>query len=210
MSKIDTSTYKQIKKERKLKNKKYYDKGEYGHSKRYKNIRMTFTLVLFMLILTDVVFSLIIFQTRKTLFVIIGCVMAIPFARNLIDFFMSLKADPLSKEEYEKVAALSQESGRKILYDITITETEGVVYIPALAIYNNNIIAYTPKVTKPKDREKIKDYINEVNSEGDNYRIFVTEKFATFSKEIGKLRDASSETLERDEYITLKLLSMGF
>ena len=90
MSKIDTSTYKQIKKERKLKNKKYYDKGEYGHSKRYKNIRMAFTLVLFMLILTDVVFSLIIFQTRKTLFVIIGCVMAIPFARNLIDFFMSL------------------------------------------------------------------------------------------------------------------------
>jgi hypothetical protein len=136
--------------------------------------------------------------------------MAIPFARNLIDFFMALKADPLSKEEYEKVDALSKETGRKFLYDITITETEGVVYIPALAIYNNNIIAYTPKVTKPKDREKIKDYINEVNSEGDNYRIFVTEKFATFSKEIGKLRDASSETLERDEYITLKLLSMGF
>ena len=149
MSKIDTSTYKQIKKERKLKNKKYYDKGEYGHSKRYKNIRMAFTLVLFMLILTDVVFSLIIFQTRKTLFVIIGCVMAIPFARNLIDFFMALKADPLIKEEYEKVDALSKESGRKFLYDITITETEGVVYIPALAIYNNNIIAYTPKVTKP-------------------------------------------------------------
>ncbi len=210
MSKIDTSTYKQIKKERKLKNKKYYDKGEYGHSKRYKNIRMAFTLVLFMLILTDVVFSLIIFQTRKTLFVIIGCVMAIPFARNLIDFFMALKADPLSKEEYDKVDALSKETGRKFLYDITITETEGVVYIPALAIYNNNIIAYTPKVNKPKDREKIKVYINEVNSEGDNYRIFVTEKFATFSKEIGKLRDASSETLERDEYITLKLLSMGF
>ena len=54
--------------------------------------------VCFLFILVDVIFSLIFFQTKKTLFVVIACVMAIPFAKNLIGYLMIIKYQPLDEE----------------------------------------------------------------------------------------------------------------
>ena len=211
MSKIDTSTYDLIKSERK-EPKFNMQKGLYGYAKRYKNRKLFFTLILFGLILSDVMFSIIAFQTRKTWFVIIACVLAIPFARNLIDYFMAFKANPLRQEDYEETVEITNHYDKALYYDISITEESGVVFVPCLCVYNNNIIAYTPDVKLAKEREKIKKYIDMVNSaeEDRNYRIFVTEKISTFDKEISKLKNRSDETAEKDEETLGKLLSMGF
>lgn len=214
MDKIDNSTYKLIKKDQKDKQKsqkgRAYYKGCYGHSKRYKNFKIFMTLLIFTLILSDVVFSLIIFQTRKTIFAVIGCVLSIPFARNLIDLFMALKSKPLSQEDYKMVSELETETGRAFIYDISITDTDGMVYIPCAVIYNNNILCFTPEEEDTKQREKIKKYISAVNVDSKNYRIFVTEKFSTFSKEVKKLKDRDESVKYIDEEVTETILSMGF
>ena len=191
--------------------KKNYSKGKYGHSKHYRNIRLAVALFLLVLIVSDVVFSIMVFHTRKTLFVVVACILSIPFARNVIDVFMALKAKPLSKKEYEETQELSDKTGVGLLYDITVTETEGVIYVPCLAVYNNSIICYTPDEKDTKKREKIKQYISEVNQlSGTNYRIFVTEKYSTFSKEIKKLHEPDKATMKTDKKVTEKLLGMGF
>ncbi len=210
MGKIDNSTYKEIKKDKKLQKDTRYGKGKYGHSKHYRNNRLMMTLAILVVIILDVAFSVILFHTRKTVFVIVGCIMAIPFARNLIDFIMSLRAKPLGKEEYEKTCVLAKESGRKLLYDVSITEEDGVIYIPCLLVYNNNIICYTPHISGVKDRDRVKKYVSGVNYDEHNYRIFVTEKYSTFEKEVKKIGDASNETLDIDQEIIYRLLSMGF
>ena len=94
-----------------MKKKKDYSKGKYGHSKHYRNKRLFMTLLILAFIVFDVVFSLVVFHTRKTLFVIVACIMSIPFARNLIDLFMTLKAKPLDKESYMETVKLSEETG---------------------------------------------------------------------------------------------------
>ena len=191
--------------------KRNYSKGNYGHSKHYRNKRLIMALFILILIVSDVVFSIMVFHTRKTLFVIVACVLSIPFARNVIDVFMSLKAKPLSMEEYEKTVNLSKEIEAQLLYDITVTESDGVVYIPCLTVYNNSIICYTPDEKEVKKREKIKKYISEVNDfSKTNYRIFVTEKYSTFSKELKKLHEPDKTTQKTDKKVTDNLLSMGF
>ncbi len=213
MSKIDNSTYKAIKKDSRSKNKKASaDAGCYGHVRKRKNSRLIMTCILFLLILSDVVGSLIIFQTRKTWFVIIACILSIPFARNLIDYVMCLKCSPLDSEGYEQVHAIETETGRKVLYDISITDEDGLIFIPAAVLYNNNIIAYTPDEKSSKGREKIKRYIDMVNvsEEGKGYRIFVTENLSTFKKEIVRIKEADDEAAVRDREMTEKLLCLGF
>ncbi|MBR6404188.1 MAG: hypothetical protein IKS48_12445 [Eubacterium sp.] len=219
MTKIDNSTFKAIKKDKK--DKEYiskvstFDKGHYGHSRKYKNTKMMMVLVLFLFILADVMISLILFQTRKTWFIVFGCIMAIPFARNLIDFIMALKAEPLEGEEYETVSGIEEETGKCFLYDISITDTDGVVYIPCMMVCNNNIVAFVPKVKEASGREKIKKYIGNANtlesfSGTMNFRIVVTENIKTFEKEVRKIKLPDKENKKYDNEMRDRILSMGF
>ena len=124
---------------------------------------------------------------------------------------MALKAKPLAKDEYDKTVKLSKETGIPLLYDISVTETDGVIYVPCLTVYNNNIICYTPEVGEVKDREKVKKYISEVNDmSSTNYRIFVTEKYSTFTKELKKLHEPDDKTKRTDKKVKETLLGMGF
>ena len=212
-TKIDTSTYKEINKAKKQKdrdkNMGKYAKGTYGHSIHYRNYRLIMAAIILLFILADVFVSILVFHTRKTVFIIIACILAIPFARNLVDVFMTLKAKPLNKEEYEKTKQLSEKTGKPLLYDLSITQEEGMYYIPCAAVYNNNIIAYTPEIKEAKVREKIKGYLVDANTDDSSYRIYITDKYQTFEKEIEKLREADEETAAIDDEVTYRLLSMG-
>ena len=210
MGKIDNSTYKAIKKDKKNKDTKTYGRGKYGHSKHHRNLKISMAVGLLLLIVMDVIFSLVIFHTRKSLFVIVACVLSLPFARNVIDIFMSLKAKPLSEDEYKQTAELSDKTGIRLYYDISVTEEEGMYYIPCAAVCNNNIICFTPNIPEVKTREKLKGYLNELNIEEYSYRIFLTEKYSTFEKEIKKLKPAEGKQEATDIEFLEKLLYMGF
>ena len=216
MTKIDNSTYKAIKRE-KTWNDSFLahigepESGTYGRMKKRIYIRIFMIIILFAIILADVLISVLVFKTRKTWFVILGCVMSIPFARNLIDLYMTLKCKPLDASTKDKVDEIASSTGRKVDFDISITDEDGVAFLPAVCIYNNNIIAFTPDEKDVKKREKIKDYIGMVNSDPDiSCRIFVTENISTFKKELGRLREADAETLKADEIIRETLFSLGF
>ena len=86
-----------------------------------------------------------------------------------------------------------------------------MIYVPCLTVYNNNIICYTPEVGEVKDREKVKKYISEVNDmSSTNYRIFVTEKYSTFTRELKKLHEPDDKTKRTDKKVKETLLGMGF
>ena len=85
-----------------MKTDKNLHKGHYGHLKRYKQLRLIIIFVCFTFILVDVLFSLIVFQTRRTLFIIIAAIMSIPFAKNFVSYLLALKCKSLNKEEYAR------------------------------------------------------------------------------------------------------------
>lgn len=214
--KIDNSTYKAIKKDKKRKNRKpsrfeMSELGSYGRIKKKRNIKLFMVLFLLALIVADVIFSIVVFHTRKTWFIIIACVMSIPFARNIIDFFMCLRCKPLDKETYNAVNEISNETGRKIIYDLPVTDEDGLVFVPAACVYNNNIIAFTPDEKDAKKREKIKKYVGMVNDSGENQcRIVVTDNINTFKKEISRIKDAEGASDKADEQLMDKFYAIGF
>ena len=219
MTKIDNSTFKAIKKDKKeaerYKKSSFGTKGCYGHSKKYKNTKLILVLVIFAFILSDVMISLILFQTRKTWFIVFGCVLSIPFARNIIDFVMALKAEPLSREDYEIVNSIEKSTGKSFLYDISITDTEGLVYVPCMMVCNNNIAAFVPSAKESSKREKIKKYIAEANTLENcektlNFRVVVTENIKTFEKEVKKIKLPDEENKKIDDEMKDRILSMGF
>ena len=87
-------------------------------------------------------------------------------------------------------------------------------YIPCAAVCSNNIICFTPNIPETKKREKLKEYLNEINTDEYSYRIFLTEKYSTFEKEIKKLKVSADKEDDKqkniDREVLEKFLSMGF
>lgn len=109
-------------------------------------------------ILADVLFSLLKFHTRKTIFIIGAVILSIPFARNLASFIVSFKARSLSRQDYEKVLAMKKSMpGVHFLFDVGITESDGVMPFPVIAVYNNNVIPLLPEAGKLKRKVRKKN-----------------------------------------------------
>ena len=121
--------------------KKKIEKGDYGYARKYKNKRIIITLLCFVCIMADILIGLIAFQSRKTLFTVVACVMSLPFAKNLIGYLMVVGFKPLSKSDYEKVKTFADEKKITMCYDISASDSQKMLFYPCVAIAGNNVTA---------------------------------------------------------------------
>lgn len=183
------------------------DKGEYGYARRYKNRQILLMFVIFSLILSDVLVSLLIFNTRKTWLIIIACIMSIPFARNFVNYLLIIKAKPLNDKEHKMADELSEKHGFIMAYDISVTDSEGLLFYPCLTVYNNNIIAYVNDLSGKE--KKYTDYLKKCYEEGLKPRVCVVDSFEKFEKEIERLNSPKDLQRKQDLMIAKKLLTLG-
>ena len=183
------------------------DKGEYGYARRYKNRQILLMFVIFSLILSDVLVSLLIFNTRKTWLIIIACIMSIPFARNFVNYLLIIKAKPLNDKEHKIADELSEKHGFIMAYDISVTDSEGLLFYPCLTVYNNNIIAYVNDLSGKE--KKYTDYLKKCYEEGLKPRVCVVDSFEKFEKEIERLNSQKDSQKKQDLEIAKKLLTLG-
>ena len=185
-------------------------KGNYGYAKGLKRRRMILMFVCFAFILADVLSSLIFFQTKKTLFVVLACIMSIPFAKNLIGYLMVIRCEPLSREEHEEAEAIAKEKDTTLAYDISITETEGVLFYPCVAIYNNNVIGLVQAGQNQKEKDAV-TYLKKVQ-EGvpSKPRVVVVDSLKEMKRELDRLNPPKEEQLRDDVKIAERLMELGF
>ena len=192
-----------------MKEGKNLQKGHYGHLKRYKQIRLAIVFLCFLFILTDVVFSIIMFQTRRTLFIVIAAVMSIPFAKNFVSYLLSLKCKPLSNSEYEEAESIAEKHSIDLLYDVTVTDDD-IKFFPAAAIINNSVVAYRPEAKDAVDKKTSVDYLeNALEGYKEKVRICVVDSLSSFDKEISRLT-ASTKEVRQSSKIRSTLLEAGF
>ncbi len=186
------------------------EKGNYGYIRKLKRKRLLLMLACFIFIVADVVCSLIFFQTRKTLFVVVAAVMSIPFAKNLIGYLMLIKYEPLTPEEYREAESIAKEREMVMAYDISVTDTDGVLFYPCVAIYNNNIIGLLQagQNTKKKDAEA---YLQKVNDRlPDKSRIVVVNSLKDMQRELRRLNPPKEDQVHSDLKIAETLLQLGY
>lgn len=183
------------------------DKGEFGYAKRYKNRQILFMFLLFLFILSDVLVSILYFNTRKTWLIIIACVLSIPFARNFVNYLLIIKAKPLNDKEHKIADELSEKYGFIMAYDISVTDSEGLLFYPCLTVYNNNVIAYVNDLSSKE--KKYTDYLKKCYQEGLKPRVAVVDSFEKFEKEIERLNPPKDAQRKQDLLIAKKLLTLG-
>lgn len=184
-------------------------KGNYGYAKGLKRRRIILMLACFAFILADVLISLLFFQTKQTLFVVLACVMSIPFAKNLIGYLMIVKYEPLTEEQYREAEAIAAEREMAMAYDISVTDTEGILFYPCVAVYNNNVIG----LLQPGQNQKKKDateYLKKIHDRvSGKPRVIVVDTLKDMRRELMRLNPPKEEQEAEDRQIAARLLELG-
>ena len=166
-------------------------------------------LACFLFIVVDVIFSLVFFQTKKTLFVVVACVMAIPFSKNLIGYLMILKYEPLTEEQHSEAEAIAAKRGMAMAYDVSVTAEAGILFYPCVAVYNNNVIG----LLQPGQNQKKKDaveYLKKVQERVTTKpRVVVVDSLKDMDRELSRLNPPKEDQAKEDLVIAERLLELG-
>ena len=116
-------------------------KGQYGYIKKHKKKIITSIIILGVMILTGVILSLVMFKTTKTLIIILPILISLPFAKQIVALIMCSKFKPLTEEEHKKIEkGIHYENRDGILYDISISRYEGMMFFPAVIVRDGRML----------------------------------------------------------------------
>lgn len=88
------------------------------------------------------VFTVVMFDTRKSIFIVIPILVALPLAKQLVAYIMCAGFRELSDEEYSKLKKLSYFEDPSVVYDVSVSRYEGIVYFPVAVIRDGRMLFY--------------------------------------------------------------------
>jgi len=189
------------------------EKGDYGYIEKYKKRLLISIIVLGLIIILGVFFSVAVFDTRKNLFILLPILTSLPFAKQLVSYILCADFKPLSKEEYELVNhKISYGGSDDIVYDISLSRYEGILFFPAAVVRNGRIIfLYTDKFKKKyPDMDSIKKEIEKsFANQKKPYVILVTGSVKEFIKKANTLKEPGEEFISRDKKMRNTLFELG-
>ena len=139
------------------------EKGQHGYMNRHKRNVLISIIVLGLFVIAGVFFTVVMFDTRKSIFIVIPILVALPLAKQLVAYIMCAGFRELSDEEYSKLKKLSYFEDPSVVYDVSVSRYEGIVYFPAAVIRDGRMLFYYNGDfgKKIKDEASLKKIITE-------------------------------------------------
>lgn len=188
------------------------NKGQHGYMNQYKRNLLISIIILGLFVIAGVVFTIIIFDTRKSIFIIIPILIALPLAKQLVAYLLCANFKELTNEEYEKLKKLEYFNEPSITYDISISRYEGIIYFPVAVIRDGRMLFYYNGAfgKKISDENELKKII-QASFEGQkkNYVIIISTDIDDFVAKARKINAPNDDFVCSDEKIRNRLFELG-
>ena len=133
------------------------EKGQYGYIDYYKKGKLLVTLILAIMIASIILSMLLAFGDTGRIGIIFAILLVLPFAKFLIAYIMCAKFQTMPQDVYDVVHGQTDETD--MIYDLVITQTEGMHYYDAVCVRNGSV--YFAKkihsIGEPNDKTKLID-----------------------------------------------------
>lgn len=185
------------------------DKGEYGYLKSYKKMRLFFSCLFGGIIIAIIVALLLIFKTTKTVYVVVPILLTLPFAKNFIGYILCVKYKPLKDEEFDKISrGIKEDISKDIVYDVVISQYEGMLFYQALCIRNGKVYALVQNKLDSQEKKKYEKWINESIYDGKNEIVIkIICGIDEFIKKTNQISEPNHNTALIDAYMRETLLT---
>ena len=189
------------------------EKGQYGYIKKHKKKIITSIIILGVMILTGVILSLAMFNTTKTLIIILPILISLPFAKQIVALIMCSKFKPLTEEEHKKIEkGIHYENRDGILYDISLSRYEGMLFFPAVIVRDGRMLFLYQKAFDKKisDVEFLKKEIaRSFEMIKKPYVIVTALTVDEFIKKAETIKEPDEDYLVKDQSMREKLFELG-
>ena len=189
------------------------EKGQYGYIKKHKKKIITSIIILGVMILTGVILSLVMFKTTKTLIIILPILISLPFAKQIVALIMCSKFKPLTEEEHKKIEkGIQYENRDGILYDISISRYEGMMFFPAVIVRDGRMLFLYQKAFDKKipDVEFLKKEIaRSFEMIKKPYVIITALTVDEFIKKAEAIKEPDEDYVVKDQSMREKIFELG-
>lgn len=181
--------------------------------KKHKKKIITSIIILGVMILTGVILSLAMFKTTKTLIIILPILISLPFAKQIVALIMCSKFKPLTEEEHKKIEkGIHYENRDGILYDISLSRYEGMLFFPAVIVRDGRMLFLYQKAFDKKipDVEFLKKEIaRSFEMIKKPYVIVTALTVDEFIKKAETIKEPDEDYLVKDQSMREKLFELG-
>ena len=182
------------------------EKGQHGYMNRHKRNVLISIIVLGLFVIAGVFFTVAMFDTRKTVFIVIPILVALPLAKQLVAYIMCAGFKELTKNEYAKIEKLSYFGDPSLVYDVSISRYEGILYFPA-AVIRDGRIPYD--LVKTDDDGNTYVLVAEALADQKKYVVIIATDIDGFVAKAEKIKAPSDEFVGADEKIRNRLYELG-
>ncbi|MBE5945899.1 MAG: hypothetical protein E7259_03010 [Lachnospiraceae bacterium] len=187
-----------------------YEKGDYGYINAYKKGKLVISLILAAMISFIVITVIIMYGSTNKVAIVFAILLSMPFAKFLIAYIICAKFNPLNKEQYEYIEENTKTSNSKILYDVTISQYEGVEFYHSLCVKNGIVCALVLDKNINKNRDDYEKWISAcVTDDKYEYKIHVFGDIDAYLKKVNSISAPNDNTRIVDKHMTERILDTG-
>lgn len=193
--------------------RKHMEKGQYGYMNRHKRNLLISIISLGLLVITGVFITVVMFGTKKSVFIVIPILIALPFAKQIIAYLMCAGFKELTGDEYKRLEMeLSYFGDACVLYDVSISRYEGMTYFPAAVIRDGRILVFYRPVWSKKlpDEKALKKVIQTAfEDRKKQYVVVVTTDLSDFIERANRIKAPGGELAAVDAQYRERLFELG-
>lgn len=188
------------------------DKGQHGYMNRHKRNVLISIIILGLFVIAGVFFTVAMFDTRKTVFIVIPILVALPLAKQLVAYIMCAGFRELTDKEYSKLKKLSYFDSPSLVYDVSVSRYEGIVYFPAAVIRDGRMLFYYNGGfgKKISDEQALKKIISDAFADQKKkYVVIIATDIDSFVSKAEKIKAPEAEFAASDETMRNRLFELG-
>lgn len=188
------------------------EKGQYGYINYYKKIKLMTALILAVMIAFIIITMLLMYGDTNRVMVIFAILLTLPFAKFLIAYLMCIRFCSMPEELHEaivnKTKSSTGQTGNALLFDVVITQYEGMYYYDSMCVKNGNVCALVlDKRYSDNKTEYEKNLQQAVANSKDKYIVHIYSDSNAYLKKICSLGEPNDNTKIIDKNMRKQILT---
>jgi len=185
-------------------------KGEYGYLKAYKLSKLIMVAILAIMLAAVVIGTIIMYGDTSRVIIVFAILLSLPLAKFLIAYIIVVKFNSLTFDEHAKIANTYRGNDKCLMFDMTISQYEGIKFYQSMLIKNGKIYAL---VINKDYKDKSKDYekwiADSIVSDKYKYKVTVFDNIDDYIKKINSVSEPNDNNKLIDRHIREEILSAG-
>lgn len=186
------------------------NKGEYGYLKHYKLSKLMIIMLLAVMLAAVVIGTLIMFGDTSRVIIVFAILLSLPLAKYIIAYIIVAKFSGLTFDEHVKISNNYKSKDDCLLFDITISQYEGIRFYHSMFVKNGKIYAL---VLNKDFQQSKKDYekwvLDCIINNKFKYKVSLFNDIDEYVKKINSVSEPNDNNKLIDRHIREEILSAG-